>query len=236
MGITPFHTHYPVGDYTLHVRPSYTFDVRMVSTRTMRCEYGNGENLRTYFLSDGCTNIVREGDEYQEIFPVWDWRRIPGVTAPQLKEIPMAKSDWQTKGTSEFAGGVSDSLYGATAYAYEDNYAGVLTRAHKAWFFYENEVVCLGAGIASGAEAEVVTTVNQCLEKGQPVWIRNGKKVCQMNPEDSVGGSLKWVLHNGVGYIFPEGGTVFCQDKMQTGNWYDINHNGFTGSRLANRW
>ena len=47
----------------------------------------------------------------------------------------MAKSDWQTKGTSEFAGGVSDSLYGATAYAYEDNYAGVLTRAHKAWFF-----------------------------------------------------------------------------------------------------
>lgn len=200
------------------------FDVRMVSTRTMRCEYGNGENLRTYFLSDGCTNIVREGDEYQEIFPVWDWRRIPGVTAPQLKEIPMAKSDWQTKGTSEFAGGVSDSLYGATAYAYEDNYVGVLTRAHKAWFFYENEVVCLGAGIASGAEAEVVTTVNQCLEKGQPVWIRNGKKVCQMNPGDSVGGSLKWVLHNGVGYIFPEGGTVFCQDKMQTGNWYDINH------------
>lgn len=224
VGVTPFHTHYPVGDYTLHVRPSYTFDVRMVSTRTMRCEYGNGENLRTYFLSDGCTNIVREGDEYQEIFPVWDWRRIPGVTAPQLKEIPMAKSDWQTKGTSEFAGGVSDSLYGATAYAYEDNYAGVLTRAHKAWFFYENEVVCLGAGITSGAEAEVVTTVNQCLEKGQPVWIRNGKKVCQMNPEDSVGGSLKWVLHNGVGYIFPEGGTVFCQDKMQTGNWYDINH------------
>ena len=223
-GVKPFHTHYSVGDYTLHVRPSYAFDVRMVSGRTMRCEYGNGENLQTYFLSDGCTNIVREGDEYQEIFPVWDWRRIPGVTAPQLKEIPMAESDWQTKGTSDFAGGVSDSLYGATAYAYEDHYAGVLTRARKAWFFYEDEVVCLGAGIASGAEAEVVTTVNQCLEKGQKVWIRNGRKTDRLHPGDSISGPLEWVLHNGVGYLFPESDRVFCQDRMQEGSWYDINH------------
>lgn len=56
-GLQPKHTHYFRGDYTLHVRPQYAFDVRLVSARTARCEYGNGENLKTYFLSDGCTNI-----------------------------------------------------------------------------------------------------------------------------------------------------------------------------------
>ena len=45
--LKPLHTHYFRGDYTLHVRPGYTFDVRTVSTRTMRCEYGNGETLKT---------------------------------------------------------------------------------------------------------------------------------------------------------------------------------------------
>ena len=57
-GLQPKHTHYFRGDYTLHVRPQYAFDVRLVSARTARCEYGNGENLKTYFLSDGCTNIT----------------------------------------------------------------------------------------------------------------------------------------------------------------------------------
>lgn len=98
--LSPKHTHYFRGDYTLHIRPAYTFDVRMVSTRTARCEYGNGENLKTYFMSDGCTNIVTEGNEYANIFPVWNWTRIPGVTAPQVPQIPLAASDWQTLGTS----------------------------------------------------------------------------------------------------------------------------------------
>lgn len=129
--LQPLHTHYFRGDYTLHVRPGYTFDVRMVSTRTMRCEYGNGENLKTYFLSDGCTNIATQGNEYANILPVWNWCRIPGTTAPQLDTIPMAASDWQTRGTSTFAGGVSDSIYGVSAYSYTDNYAEVNTGAKK---------------------------------------------------------------------------------------------------------
>lgn len=133
--VRPFHTHYFRGDYTLHVRPEYTFDVRMVSNRTIRCEYGNGENLKTYFMSDGCTNIVMRGDEYDGIFPVWNWARIPGVTAPQFKEIPKAKSDWQQLGTSTFAGGVSDSIYGVTAYSYSDSYKDINTSANKSWFF-----------------------------------------------------------------------------------------------------
>ena len=223
--VKPCHTHYFIGDYTLHVRPGYAFDVRMASSRTMRCEYGNGENLKTYFLSDGCTNIVIKGDEYYNIFPVWDWAKIPGVTAPQMTTIPKAASDWQTRGTSTFAGGVSDSIYGVTAYAYQDDYAGINTTAKKAWFFFDDEVVCLGAGITSTATESISTTVNQCLLNNElPVTIADNNRISTVGAGNYFyKDKLSWVLHNEVGYVFPMGGNVFLSNKTQSGNWYDIN-------------
>lgn len=210
--LKPFHTHYFRGDYTLHVRHEYTFDVRMVSNRTGRCEYGNGENLKTYFMSDGCTNIVMRGDEYDGIFPVWNWARIPGVTAPQFKEIPKAKSDWQQLGTSTFAGGVSDSIYGVTTYSYSDDYKDIKTSANKAWFFFDDEVVCLGAGINSEAPEKVFTTVNQSLLSRESLI------------EGNAGKNTKWTIHDNIGYIFPNGGNVFTLTDKQSGTWYEINN------------
>lgn len=218
------HTHYFRGDYTLHVRPGYTFDVRMASNRTMRCEYGNGENLKTYFMSDGCTNITASGDEYANIFPVWNWTRIPGTTAPQLNEIPKAKSDWQTPGTSTFAGGVSDSLYGVSVYSYADTLANVNTGARKAWFFFDDEVVCLGAGIRSTSSAPILTTINQCLAADKKVTLASKKKQEDIGKGTFEYTSPQWVLHNQIGYLFPEGGTISIGNQTQTGSWYDINN------------
>lgn len=223
-GLKPLHTHYFRGDYTLHVRPGYTFDVRTVSTRTMRCEYGNGENLKTYFMSDGCTNMVIKGNEYAGIFAMWDWARIPGVTAPQMKTIPQAVSDWQTRGTSRFAGGVSDSIYGATAYSYEDKYKNINTAARKAWFFFDDEVVCLGAGITSTATVPVNTTINQCtLVGGKATVSANGQVSEVAMGEYAYDNNLNWVWHNNIGYVFPDGGNVFLLNQNRSGSWYDIN-------------
>lgn len=223
--IQPKHTHYFRGDYTLHVRPNYTFDVRTVSNRTLRVEYGNGENLKTYFMSDGCTNIVTRGDEYVGIFPVWDWAHIPGVTSPHMHEIPKAKIDWQTPGTSTFTGGVSDSLYGVTAYAYTDTFANVNTGAKKAWFFFDNEVVCLGADITSTASDEVFTTINQCLSGSEKQILRSAVKSSPLAGGGTAEStSPQWVIHDGVAYLFPNGGKVQAVRKEQSGSYYDINH------------
>lgn len=223
-GLKPLHTHYFRGDYTLHVRPGYTFDVRTVSTRTMRCEYGNGENLKTYFMSDGCTNMVIKGNEYAGIFAMWDWARIPGVTAPQMKTIPQAVSDWQTRGTSRFAGGVSDSIYGATAYSYEDKYKNINTAARKAWFFFDDEVVCLGAAITSTATVPVNTTINQCtLVGGKATVSANGQVSEVAMGEYAYDNNLNWAWHNNIGYVFPDGGNVFLLNQSRSGSWYDIN-------------
>ena len=196
----------------------------MVSTRTARCEYGNGENLKTYFMSDGCTNIVTEGNEYANIFPVWNWTRIPGVTAPQVPQIPLAASDWQTLGTSTFAGGVSDSIYGASVYSYTDSYADINTSTRKAWFFFDDEVVCLGAGIHSTSQYPVYTTVNQCLSTSEKAILRHKNKQTEIVQGSFNYTSPEWILHNKIGYLFPNGGNVFVANQQQTGSWYDINH------------
>lgn len=221
--LKPLHTHYFIGDYTLHVRPGYTFDVRTVSARTMRCEFGNEENLKTYFMSDGCTNMVIKGDEYFGIFPLWNWARIPGVTAPQMTSIPKASTEWGAKGTSTFAGGVSDSIYGVTAYSYQDTHAAINTAAKKAWFFFDDEVVCLGAGITSTAEAAVNTTVNQCNSNGQVIVSENGQTSVIKRGDFYYKDRLDWALQDGIGYVFPKGGSIFLTNKKQSGNWYDIN-------------
>lgn len=221
-GLTPLHTHYFKGDYTLHVRPKYTFDVRLVSNRTSRCEHGNGENLKTYFLSDGCTNVAVNGDEYYDIYPVWNWARIPGTTAPQMSQIPKAK-EWQVLGTSTFAGGVSDSIYGVTAYAYTDNFAGVNTGAKKAWFFFDDEIVCLGADVTSTGVSPINTTINQCLLSSLKISVKGEVLNAQEDKEMLYKNELDWVLHNRIGYVFPQGGNVFVSNKTQVGNWYDIN-------------
>lgn len=220
--VTASHTHYFRGDYSLHVRPQYNFDVRLASTRTKKCEYGNKENLKTYFMSDGCTNITQTGDEYFNIFSVWNWCHIPGTTAPQLEKVPMDPKAWGVSGTSTYAGGVSDSIYGATAYAYMDTNPEVNTGAKKSWYFFDNEVVCLGAGIQSTSTYPVHTTVNQCFLKGGILVDKGDKEETLANGSHTLQ-APQWVLHDKIGYFFPQKEEVFLTAQTQSGRWYDIN-------------
>ena len=32
-------------------------------------------------MADGATYIYKDDKEYLDIFPLWDWRKLPGVTA-----------------------------------------------------------------------------------------------------------------------------------------------------------
>lgn len=212
-------------DYVLHQRQGFTADIRMVSTRTLRNENGNNENIKGYFLSDGAMDIAVDGDEYVDIFPVWDWARIPGTTTPALTTIPRPTA-WGTSGSSTFAGGVSDGVYGVTAYHMYDNTATVNTEAKKSWFLFDNEIVCLGAGIKSTSTMTVSTTLNQSLLSGDVTIIRkNGDNEVLSKGSHSYtdANQLAWVLHNKVGYYFPEGGNVNLTNNQQSGSWKSIN-------------
>lgn len=221
-GLTAFNTHFWRSDYTLHQRPAYTFDVRMASTYTCRNENGNGEGLHGYFLTDGATTIVRDGDEYYNIFPVWDWTHIPGVTSPVMSDIPRPNA-WQTSGSGTFAGGVSDGIYAVSAYMLNDTAYHVNTSAKKSWFLFDDEIICLGSGINSEAKERINTTVNQCLLKSDIIVNQNGEISTLGRGADVTTDRLLWVLHDKVAYYFPEKSNVTLTSRTQAGSWHFIN-------------
>jgi chondroitin AC lyase len=219
--VLPEHIHYWRSDYSLHLRPDYTFGLRSVSTRTAKSENGNGENLKGYYLTEGVSYIAVNGDEYFNIFPVWDWNKIPGTTVPEITSYPVRTSWGVNLGTVPFTGGVSDGVYGTSVYAMKD----YNTTAKKSWFFFDEEIVCLGAGITSGAAQTINTALNQCLLKTD-VTIADGSgnvTVLSKGGRD-YDSNLKWVLQGNVGYFFPKGGKVSVSNQTQTGAWSKINN------------
>lgn len=221
-GVEPWHHHYWTSDYSVHQRPAYTFDIRTNSTRTCRSENGNLENLKGYFVGDGCTQMVVDGDEYYNIFPTWSWQHIPGTTVPCLPEVPLDKS-WSVYGLSDFTGGVDDDRYGCMTYHYVDTKFDINTQARKSWFCFDNEIVCLGAAINSSNPNPVHTTVNQCLLKGDVTVEDADGRVQILDKGDHNLTNLRWIHHNKVSYYFPDNANVAVSGKECVGTWYDIN-------------
>lgn len=217
---------YPQSDYVVHARPDYSFSVRAVSDRTSHIENGNKENLLSYFMTFGSTVMMQTGSEYADIFPVWNWNRVPGVTNPQVSKMPL-RGDWGIMGTEKFVGGASDNMYAVMAYAHKDDQIkDEVTTAQKAWFLFDDEIVSLGAGIQSTSAFAINTTLEQSLLLGD-VTVFNSKAEAKLNKdsEQTYDQTATWVHHNNMGYVFPNGGKVSVSNKTQKGTWQAINNN-----------
>ena len=207
------HKHFWRSDYTVHQRPEWLVSVRMTSDRMLQTEVVNEENQLGEHLSDGVMYLYRTGGEYRNIFPVWDWARLPGITVEQNR--PLRRIDNRRKGSRSFAGGVTDGVCGVSAMDFERD---GLT-AKKAWFFFEGEVVCLGAEIASTNGYRVITSVNQCLADG-PVTVRRAEGTAEVLANLEKIEKPVWVHHGGVGYVFLDAGeSVGVGTSVQNGNW-----------------
>ena len=206
-------------DFMVHHRPTFSISVKTSSTRTQLPETGNGEGLKNLHLADGVTLIQRTGNEYDNIMPVWDWRRLPGTTTEQRTYSLKPASDWGVFGTSTHAGGVSDGADGATAFAY--NSLGV--SAKKSWFFLGDAMVALGTEInAPAASSPVVTTLNQSLLAGDVTFCAGGST--RTLSGTALPSALQWVHHDGTGYFFPDEATnASIAGDPQTGSWKSVN-------------
>ena len=205
--------YYPRSDYLVHRRPTWSLTVRMSSTRTAPTESMNGENLRGRHLGDGVA-AVRVGDApedgYRGALPLWDWARLPGVTA-ELPPGPGALFPRPngTHGASPDVAGWTDGRYGIAVM----RLAGTdrFTEGWKAWFCFEDAFVALGAGIsAPEAEHPVATTIDQRLAVGPPV-VEQGR----------------YAHHGRIGYV-PLGAQdpVFAAVERRTGSWADLTTTG----------
>ncbi|MCX7045898.1 MAG: polysaccharide lyase 8 family protein [Candidatus Sumerlaeota bacterium] len=203
-------------DYMIQRRPGFYASVKMCSRRVIGGEIVNSENMSGYHLADGAVFIYCAGAEYEDIQPVWDWRMIPGTTCAPRPGGPLRL----TKSyhiDSDFVGGVSDGQIGCAALDYVRD--GV--KARKAWFFLDDAIACLGAGIVSDAAEPVVTTINQCWLKGDVLVCENGKSR-KLERGDHRLPNIEWVWHDGVGYVFPNPSKVRISLGEQHGSWRKV--------------
>lgn len=207
--------------YFAHQRKNYYTSVRMHSSRQNNMEEPyNEEGLKMHHLADGSNFITRTGKEYYDIFPVWDWQKIPGATIVQKPELPHWKQIAK-KGLSDFVGGVSDGDFGAAAFDFKSVHDPL--KAHKAWFFFDKEYVCLGNSINSTAAYPVATTLNQCLlNKEVVVKTKAGQQTLSKAAHQLK--DVSWVMHDSVGYLFPKSTDVNLSNTTATGNWRSITH------------
>ena len=207
-------------EYFSHQRPEYFTSVRMYSTRNHSMEEPyNGEGLKNHHLGDGSNFISRTGEEYTDIFPVYDWQKIPGTTAVQKPGLPYEK-EIQKKGLTDFVGGVSDGKYGAAAFDFKSPHDNLACR--KAWFMFDEEYVCIGTSIHSDEPYPVVTTLNQCYLKEDVTVMQNNNKSVIENGEHVLG-NVDWVYHGGTGYFFPSQTVINLSAGTQSGSWHSIN-------------
>lgn len=209
-----------MSDYVAHNRPGFQASSRMSSRRVYSHESGGKQNELGYHLGDGAMCLMQTGEEYRNIFPLWDWRRVPGVSCVYNPSVPLPLHSWGagSYGGSDWAGGVSDGTLGASSM--EVHRGGL--HAQKAWFFLDNIVVCLGASIRSyDATLPVVTSVNQCWAKGavttseQTATLPNGETHTQTK--------AGWVHHDGVTYLFPQATNLRIRTERKSAPWKTLN-------------
>ncbi len=212
-------TFYWQSEHYTHQRPEYFTSVRMYSTRNDNMEVPyNSEGLLNHHRGDGTNHISRTGEEYQEIWPAYDWQKIPGTTVMQKPALP-SPEEVQKHGITDFVGAVTDGLYGAVAFDFKSPHDPL--KAKKSWFFFDEEYVCLGAGIHCETELPVATTLNQCLLTGS-VTVSGNNQTMAMEKGEHVLKDVAWVYHDGTAYLFPDSAKVIMSNQSATGSWYDI--------------
>lgn len=222
------HKHFNCSDLTVHRRQDSYFSVHMFSNRTICGDKANKEGNKLWNLYDGNTYIALSGDEYyrDNRLPTLNWLRLSGTSAEQRDY----KSSWKRyycKGFRAFVGGASDDQNGVSAMDFVDVEMGQKASdpmAKKSWFFFDNDIVCLGSGIRCERNNPLETIVNQRpLDQADAPLYVNGRK-----QEHTVGwklrsGDVRSAWCDSIGYTFPSGGTVLIDRSLQEGTWKNLN-------------
>jgi len=193
-------------DLMVHHRPNYYFSLKSTSDRIASGESGNGENIKGWYQGNGTFYLIRSGSEYHEIFPIWDWKKLPGSLCSQTKEpLPLFLWGAGSQGATSFVYGLNDGMYGCFGYDYnKDN-----VKAKRAWFFFDNEILNLVSNVSGDS---LYQSINQCLLNGQ-VWTRPKNKQ----------GKIDRVYQDSVGYCINSTDQLLIKAENQTGSWNGIN-------------
>jgi chondroitin AC lyase len=208
--------YFPRIDFMVQQGGDFMLSVKTVSKDIVSTETGNLENLKGYHLGRGTHFIVRRGDEYEGIFPLWDWEKIPGSLCEQTGK-PLPVYDWTkgAQGNTGFVLGVSNGKTGCSTYDFNKD----SIQAHRSWFFFEREMALLVSGLQFDRPNPVFQTINQTFAVGN-TFVNNK----MLSTENFISTKIKNVWHDSIAYIFESGDyKVVVNTEMRQGSWNVIN-------------
>ena len=194
-------------DFMVQKGKDYMVSTRMTSTRTVGCESGNGSGLTNYYTGSGVNYLYVTGNERYEILTDQNWRRLPGITAPQkpiTTALPLVDWGLNSPNLDAFAGGVSDGKTGACGFIYSKSQTEIKLKAYKSYFYFNDYYVALGSGITASSNYLVpyATTVNQVKYNGTFLVDNEGVTTTISATQSLKPISSDWAYINNVGYHF----------------------------------
>ncbi|MDX2972542.1 polysaccharide lyase 8 family protein [Kribbella solani] len=224
----PRHYQFYNQDRVVHRRPGWTFAIAMSSKRMARYEWGNGENLRGWYVGDGMTYLYTDDQSqyFDAYWPTVDAQRMPGTTVSTKPRDPggSGAGTGTVAAYAEWVGGAAYGEVGAVGMHLINHDKSL--QARKSWFCLRDSIVALGAGI-TGTDGFPVETIveNRNLHE-------NGTAALRMDGKVATDGTYapRWAHLEGVaGYVFPAGGQVRVEREDRTASWSEINVGNDTG-------
>ncbi|MER5883333.1 polysaccharide lyase 8 family protein [Streptomyces sp. NPDC001941] len=223
-----------------HRRPGWAASVSMADKRISYYETGNGENPRGWHTGSGMLTWwgadFANGQYSDAFWPTVDPYRLPGTTTSRKRLADGEGGAWANKRPDAgWVGGATDGTYGAVGQHLKA--LSSTLQARKSWFFLDDGIVCLGAGIscADGTPVDsVVDNRNLGTVGGAPLTV-DGVVQPSAYPWSATA-SASWAHLGGhAGYVFPSGGTLALLREERSGRWSDINTGG-DGAVLSRRY
>lgn len=216
------HKHFYQADYTVHKTDESYVSLRMASSRTKAAEAWSGQGFTTLFMSDGYMQIYDDAAEFFDgtTWACVDYTKLAGIT--NLRNHTPILFDASHWAAEPFVGGASDGKYGVSAMNLSQ--ISMPLFASKSWFFFDDEVVCLGSGIESDDVEEVHTYVDERPEKGGKIIV-DGKinNLAVGNSQELK--DVSWIHNNGIGYFFPKKADLNLEKENREGSWKMLNSN-----------
>ena len=210
--------HFPYSDFTAFQNDHFSFFLKTISTRTLATESINRENLKGKLLNSGDAYMVRTGNEYFDLMPVWNWDLLPGITVFDNADQIVRQN---------FTGSVSDGKSGLTVMDYQLKGKGEqLLKAKKFWACHNHTVVCLISGLKTNdISGEASTALDQSRWQGDVTVNSNGNV---LKEGDHLLSKVRWIHHHGMAYIPLKPSSVALNLHTSTGSWTSINASGPT--------
>lgn len=235
-------------DKAVHKRCDWAFCVSMSSSRIFDYDSICNEGMKNWYMGDGMTEYHIKGAAANGSLDYWNYinyYKLPGITADTQprKEVSIAQGNEYLSSKNFVGGAVLDNKYCVSAMELEsyhnacdfgNDYSGGIggkapahkcdLTAKKAWFMFDNEVVCLGADIRArdNNNAEVITVVDNYMTDGG--FFADGVRY----NEGYCANASYALLEGACGYYFPDGGEIRQKFVLNP-------YSGWTGGEAAKK-